>query len=185
MDNQNNGYGPLLVFLSQVLKNSLQNPPARDSSEAGMKGPEDGHVMEEERMAAGERVTAGEGDGGMAGREAGVVYFAEDETGCSWRKEERVELLAEFCREGCVMAKKYGHFLVGTGNRGTFLAIPGRFLLAEQPAGGVTGFTLWQPLTGGELHYDTLETMSETAAESVYGYWIGRLDPETLKISEV
>ena len=157
MDNRNNGYGPLLLFLSQMMNSARQNPSAQPADPAA----ED----------AAERETD--------------VYFAQDETGCAWRKEDRVDLLAEFCREGCAMARKYGHFLLGTGDAGTFLAVPGRFLLAEQPAGGATGFTLWQPLSGGELHYDTLENMTEEAAESVYGYWIGRLDPETLKISEV
>ena len=165
MDNQNRGYGPLMVFLSQVLKNTLQNPqsPPLQESENTEKQP---------NLPVGGEVPE-------------AVYFAEDETECRWRKEERVELLAEFCREGSGMAGKYGHFLLGTGNKGTFLAVPGRFLLAEQPAGGVTGFTLWQPLAGGELHYDSLDAMSESEAVSIYGYWIARLDPETLKITEV
>jgi len=96
-----------------------------------------------------------------------------------------VELLEAFCREGYAMARRHGHFLVGNGPSGSFIAIPGRFLLEEQPAGGVTGFTLWQPLAGGEELYDTLDNLSDTRAESVYGYWIARLNPETLKISEV
>ena len=30
-----------------------------------------------------------------------------------------------------------------------------------------------------------LKNMAENTAETVYGYWIARLDPETLKLSEV
>ena len=156
MDNRNNGYGPLLLFLSQMMNSARQNPSAQPDPAA-----ED----------AAERETD--------------VYFAQDETGCTWRRQENLQLLSQFCREGYAMARRHGHYLVGTGEKGAFLAIPGRFLLEEQPAGGVTGFTLWQPLNGGESHYDTLETMSENAAETVYGYWIARLNPETLKISEV
>ena len=159
MDNQNNGYGPLLLFLSQMMQTARQNPPDQPSPSA---------------------------EADSVPRESGEkVYFAQDETGCTWRRQENLQLLSQFCREGYAMARRHGHYLVGTGEKGAFLAIPGRFLLEEQPAGGVTGFTLWQPLNGGESHYDTLETMSENAAETVYGYWIARLNPETLKISEV
>ena len=157
MDNRNNGYGPLLLFLSQMMNSARQNPSAQPADPAG----EDSAARETD------------------------VYFAQDETGCTWRRQENLQLLSQFCREGYAMARRHGHYLVGTGEKGAFLAIPGRFLLEEQPAGGVTGFTLWQPLNGGESHYDTLETMSENAAETVYGYWIARLNPETLKISEV
>ena len=160
MDNRNNGYSPLLLLLGQLMKGigadgaSLQNPPAQETWQSG-----------ENR---------GQGD----------VYFRSDETESSWRREEKLELLVDFCREGFAMARKHGHFLIGSGPAGTFLAIPGRFLLSEQPAGGVTGFTLWQPLAGGEELYDSLEELSGTEAEEVYGYWIARMDPETLKLSE-
>ena len=113
------------------------------------------------------------------------VLFAEDETGAIWRKETNVELLDKFCREGLAQAKKHGHFLVGTGTGENFIAIPGRFLLEDQPAGGRTGFTLWQPLAGGETYYGHLEEMDEATAKQVYGYWIAALDSQTLEISEV
>ena len=154
MDNRNNGYGPLLLLLSQLMGAARQNPSAREPQEAPDQD-------------------SGEG-----------IYFAEDETKCQWRREEKVELLADFCREGYAMARRHGHFLVGSGAQGSFLAVPGRFLLEEQPAGGVTGFTLWQPLAGGEELYDSLDHLEKEAAETIYGYWIARLDPETLKLSE-
>ena len=165
MDNRNNGYGPLLLLLSQLMGGARQNPPVQAAADA-----------ETLQMAEGE----------IQGRaDAGSGYFAQDETECTWRREERVEMLADFCREGYAMARRHGHFLVGTGSRGSFLAIPGRFLLEEQPAGGVTGFTLWQPLAGGEELFDGLENLSENQARDVYGYWIAALDPDTLKLSEV
>lgn len=165
MDNRNNGYGPLLLLLSQLMGGARQNPPVQEVPDKKPMQPADGTLP--------------------AGDSSGSGYFAQDETGAAWRREERVELLTQFCREGYAMASRHGHFLVGTGNRGTYLAIPGRFLLEEQPAGGVTGFTLWQPLAGGEELFDTLENLSESQAREVYGYWIAGLDPDTLKLSEV
>jgi hypothetical protein len=154
MDNRNNGYGALLLLLSQLMGSSRQNPQPQNSVE----------------------------DAG--GATFGEVYFAQDETKSRWRREEKVELLAEFCREGYAMAKRHGHFLIGNGADGSFIGIPGRFLLEEQPAGGVTGFTLWQPLAGGEELYESLEDLDADAADTVYGYWIAGLDPETLKLKE-
>lgn len=112
-------------------------------------------------------------------------YFTVDETEADWHREDNTELLKQFCREGYAQAKKYGHFIVGTGNKGGFIGIPGRFLLEEQPAGGSTGFTLWQPLKGGEELYESLEEMDDEAAERIYGYWIAAVDSRTLAISEV
>lgn len=112
-------------------------------------------------------------------------YFGKDETESRWRREERVELLKAFCREGYPMASRHGHFLLGEGDLGSYIAIPGRFLLAEQPAGGTTGFTLWQPLKGGEIYYNRLEDMGQEEASMVYGYWIAAINPQTLEISEV
>ena len=111
-------------------------------------------------------------------------FFAADETGASWHRETDLELLKQFCREGYGQAARYGHFLIGTGEERNYIAVPGRFLLEEQPAGGRTGFTLWQPLRGGEELYSGLGDMDEATARLVYGYWIAALDSRTLEISE-
>lgn len=114
--------------------------------------------------------------------------FAFDETGCLWHRQENLELLRQFCPEGYEMAKKYGHFLIGKdkdGGERNCIAIPGRFLLAEQPAQGRTGFTLWQPLKGGEAFYEELSTLDSETTEILYGYWIAALDRQNLHISEV
>lgn len=111
--------------------------------------------------------------------------FTTDETASRWHKETDVEILKKFCPEGYEMAKKHGHFLVGKAMDGSYIGIPGRFLLKEQPAGGRTGFTLWQPLRGGEEMYGDLDTISEEEASLVYGYWIARVDERTLRLSEV
>ena len=110
--------------------------------------------------------------------------FSADEAEASWHREENIELLKQFCREGYAQAKKHGHFIVGTGSNGDFIGIPGRFLIEEQPAGGATGFTLWQPLAGGEYLYENLEKIDEETAMQVFGYWIAAIDSKTLKISE-
>ncbi len=111
-------------------------------------------------------------------------FFARDETGAIWHRESRIELLQSFCREGVAQAKRHGHFIIGTRGDANFIGIPGRFLIEEQPAGGKTGFTLWQPLKGGEEHYDNLEDIDEETAVAVYGYWIAELDGKTLQIRE-
>ena len=110
--------------------------------------------------------------------------FSADEAEASWHREENIELLKQFCREGYAQAKKHGHFIVGTGSNGDFIGIPGCFLIEEQPAGGATGFTLWQPLAGGEELYENLEKIDEETAMQVFGYWIAAIDSKTLKISE-
>ena len=110
-------------------------------------------------------------------------YFSMDETAASWHRQEDVEILKKFCREGYTQAKKHGHFIIGTGQRGDFIGIPGRFLI-EQPAGGATGFTLWQPLAGGDELYESLEKIDEETAKQVFGYWIAAIDSKTLRISE-
>lgn len=175
MDNRNNPYGTYLLYLlSQLMKGGAGLQPAGQTTGQNPSSP--ARAKAEELQNAEEAGPSGDD---------GKIYFGQDETGCSWRREERVDLLEKFCREGYFMAKKHGHFLIGQSREGSFIAIPGRFLLEEQPAGGVTGFTLWQPLAGGEGLYESLETMDEEAAHTVYGYWVARLDPKTLTISEV
>ena len=111
--------------------------------------------------------------------------FENDETGSEWHRQETLELLKKFCPEGYENACKYRHFIIGTSVGKNYIGIPGRFMLSEQPAQGSTGFTLWQPLRGGEWFYDDLESMCDEAAEYIYGYWIACLNAETLAISEV
>ncbi|MBS5334217.1 MAG: hypothetical protein KHY62_01695 [Firmicutes bacterium] len=119
----------------------------------------------------------------MKRRENGDI-FTVDETGSIWHRESDIEILKTFCREGYGMAKKHGHFIIGNSWGKSYIGIPGRFLLEDQPAGGKTGFTLWQPLKGGEEMYGNLETINSDTATMVYGYWIAQVDEKTLKIYE-
>lgn len=110
--------------------------------------------------------------------------FAYDETGSVWHRETKTELLRSFCPEGLELSEKYGHFIIGEANDGCYIGIPGRFLCAEQPAAGKSGFTLWQPIRGGERFYSSPDEMQDELADCIYGYWIAALDENTLKISE-
>lgn len=116
--------------------------------------------------------------------EKGRGVFSNDETKSKWHRQEDVDLLKTICPEGYMMAKKHKHFIIGNSITGDYIGIPGRFLLDEQPAGGKTGFTLWQPLKGGESHYESLEEIDKETANKIFGYWIARIDSKTLKISE-
>ncbi len=111
--------------------------------------------------------------------------FTKDETKSTWHREDNIELLRVFCPEGYGMAQRYSHFIIGNGTENDYIGIPGRFMLSEQPAGGKTGFTLWQPIRGGEEWYDELQHLDEEKAGFIYGYWIARIDGETLEICEV
>ena len=160
-----NQYGPYVMY---VLSQLLQKRQA-------MENVDDSGGAEACDRAAAQR-------GALPSAEQ---FFAADETGAVWHRENNLELLKQFCREGYALALRHGHFIIGSGAAGSFIGIPGRFLLEDQPAGGRTGFTLWQPLRGGEALYGGLEDMDETTAHSIYGYWIAALDSRTLEISEV
>ena len=151
----------IMYFLSQLLEKQRQMEKRKQPAETGAEKAPGGRTEETEE------------------------YFTCDETAAQWHKEKDVELLKQFCREGYAQAKKHGHFIIGTGKTGGFIGIPGRFLIEEQPAGGATGFTLWQPLKGGEALYESLDEMDEKAALQIYGYWIAAIDSRTLKVSEV
>ena len=103
MDNRNNPYGPYLLYLlSQMMKGGTGLPPIGQIT--GQNPPSPAPAKAEALQNAKETGPAEDG---------GRTYFGQDETGCSWRREERIDLLEKFCREGCFMARKHGHFLIG------------------------------------------------------------------------
>lgn len=174
-----NQYGPYVMY---VLSQLLQKRQAMEN------GDDSGGAEACDRAAAqrGALPAAGPGpEARAAALPSAEQFFAADETGAVWHREKNLELLKQFCREGYALALRHGHFIIGSGADGSFIGIPGRFLLEDQPAGGRTGFKLWQPLRGGEALYGGLEDMDETTAHSIYGYWIAALDSRTLEISEV
>lgn len=152
-----NQYGPyVMYFLSRLMQKQMEA--------AGSAEPQEQGCME---------------------NKAEENLFARDETHSRWHKETKIELLERFCPEGVEAAKKYGHFIIGQSAGGSFIGIPGRFLKEEQPQEGKSGFTLWQPIRGGEAFYEDLEELGDERADFLYGYWIAALDEKTLKISEV
>ena len=156
-------YGPYVMY---VLSQLLQKRRNEENSQSRERSQNSENLYKDENMQNSE-------------------IFSSDETGAAWHREENTEILKQFCREGYAQAKKHGHFIVGSGPNGNYIGIPGRFLIEEQPAGGATGFTLWQPLAGGEELYNNLEDMDEETLQRVFGYWIAAIDIVTLRISEV
>ena len=156
-------YGPYVMY---VLSQLLQKRRNEENTQSRERSQNSENLYKDENMQNSE-------------------IFSSDETGAAWHREENTEILKQFCREGYAQAKKHGHFIVGSGPNGNYIGIPGRFLIEEQPAGGATGFTLWQPLAGGEELYNNLEDMDEETLQRVFGYWIAAIDSVTLRISEV
>ena len=156
-------YGPYVMY---VLSQLLQKRRNEENSQSRERSQNSENLYKDENMQNSE-------------------IFSSDETGAAWHREENTEILKQFCREGYAQAKKHGHFIVGSWPNGNYIGIPGRFLIEEQPAGGATGFTLWQPLAGGEELYNNLEDMDEETLQRVFGYWIAAIDSVTLRISEV
>ena len=156
-------YGPYVMY---VLSQLLQKRRNEENSQSRERSQNSENLYKDENMQNSE-------------------IFSSDETGAAWHREENTEILKQFCREGYAQAKKHGHLIVGSGPNGNYIGIPGRFLIEEQPAGGATGFTLWQPLAGGEELYNNLEDMDEETLQRVFGYWIAAIDSVTLRISEV
>ena len=160
-----NQYGPyVMYFLSRLMQKQREAADINEADATGSAKPQE-----------------------QAGKESETEerLFARDETHSHWHKETKIELLESFCPEGAGLAKKYGHFIIGQSADGNFIGIPGRFLKEEQPAEGKTGFTLWQPIRGGEAFYEDLEELEDERADLLYGYWIAALNEKTLEISEV
>jgi hypothetical protein len=83
------------------------------------------------------------------------------------------------------LIEKYGHYLLGRRDDRYFVAIPGRFLRAEQPCREAGLFSLWQPVRGGEAFFDDLETLEGSLAEGIFGYWIGEVGPGGREIQPI
>lgn len=182
-----NQYGPyVMYFLSQLLQNQRKEAAGNHeavSAGARSAGPEANANAAGSAAGAGSGPAASQNDAAGSDRETAVFDF--DETGASWARQTDIDLLEKFCPEGVRQARKHGHFLIGQAGEESFVAIPGRFLKEDQPDGGRTGFTLWQPMKGGRCLYDELEDLEGEVADYLYGYWIARLDSRTLALSEV
>ena len=110
-------------------------------------------------------------------------FFSEkiDETGAEWRRLP-MEKLPDCARCYVEYVGKYGHFIIGRNKNRWFIGIPGRFLQEEKPGGGY--FTLWQPIRGGELFYESLESISEDMQNRIFGYWICGICPKGRRLKK-
>lgn len=108
-----------------------------------------------------------------------VKPFSKDYTGARWKKIMNIMNLPLVSPGAHYFASLYHHYLFGArpDDRGYassyFFGIPGRKLEAEQPDGGRSGFTYWQPMKGAE------------GQKNAYGYWIVEIDGQTGDIREV
>lgn len=105
-----------------------------------------------------------------------------DETGALWCRVSGDEKLPTPLYPYREWINKYGHYIIGKGERGYFAGIPGRFLQIEQPSGEGRLFSLWQPIRGGECFFSSLLELTGTLQEKIYGYWICGIDEKSGEI---
>lgn len=108
-----------------------------------------------------------------------VHPFESDRTKARWKKVVNVANLPLVSPGARHFAAQYRHYLFGArpGKDGKaerfYFGIPGRFLETEQPDGGRSGFTFWQPMRGTDRE------------KTAYGYWIVSVDARTGNIEDV
>ena len=180
-----NQYGPyVMYFLSQLLQKQRAGQGGAAMQGLSERAPEAAQQGEKAKETMQVQTEGGEQQP-EAALQALPGIFDADETGAVWHRQTQIALLAQFCPEGAAQAEKHGHFLIGQKGSESFVAVPGRFLRDEQPAGGATGFTLWQPIRGGAALYEDLAHLEDAVTDYLYGYWIARVNPDTLALSEV
>lgn len=119
-----------------------------------------------------------------------VTPFDKDKTVARWKKIVNITSLPLVSPGAHYFATQYHHFIFGAkaDEKGMatkfYFGIPGRFLDEEQPDGGKSGFTYWQPIRGADPVFEGYRK-GERASKSVYGYWIVAIDAKTGNIEEV
>ena len=180
-----NQYGPyVMYFLSQLLQKQRAGQGGAAMQGLSERAPEAAQQGEKAKETMQVQTEGGEQQPEAAPQALPGIFYA-DETGAFCHRQTQIALLAQFCPEGAAQAEKHGHFLIGQKGSESFVAVPGRFLRDEQPAGGATGFTLWQPIRGGAALYEDLAHLEDAVTDYLYGYWIARVNPDTLALSEV
>lgn len=120
-----------------------------------------------------------------------VAPFGKDKTGAQWKKISNVMNLPLVSPGAHYFASQYQHYLFGAkaDENGMaekyYFGIPGRFLAEEQPDGGRSGFTFWQPIRGAEVPSATGTPDRTVNRSSAYGYWILAVDGRTGDLEEV
>ncbi len=119
-----------------------------------------------------------------------VVPFDRDRTGAKWKKIVNITNLPLVSPGAHYFATQYRHYIFGAkpdeNGMATkfFFGIPGRFLDEEQPDGGKSGFTYWQPIRGADPVFEGYRK-GEHNSRNIYGYWIVAIDGKTGDIEEV
>lgn len=115
---------------------------------------------------------------------ADIRPFARDATSAHWKKVLEWADFPILSPGAEAPVKAYGHFLWGWNDTHYFLAVPGRFLPAEQPDGGKSGFAFWQPILGMEQIQQDISMPLQQRREQTYGYWIASISRRSGKIEE-
>lgn len=119
-----------------------------------------------------------------------VIPFDKDRTGAKWKKIVNISNLPLVSPGAHYFASRYRHYIFGAkpDENGIavkfFFGIPGRFLDEEQPDGGKSGFTYWQPIRGSDPVFEGYRK-GEQSNRNVYGYWIVAIDAKTGNIEDV
>lgn len=119
-----------------------------------------------------------------------VNPFDRDRTGARWKKIVNITNLPLVSPGAHYFATQYRHYIFGAkpDENGMaakfFFGIPGRFLDEEQPDGGKSGFTYWQPIRGADPVFEGYRK-GEHNNRNIYGYWIVAIDGKTGSIEEV
>lgn len=110
--------------------------------------------------------------------------FYHDSTSAHWKKVLDWSDFPILSPGSETPVKIYGHFLWGWNDTHYFVAVPGRFLPAEQPDSGRSGFTFWQPILGMEKIQQDTSLPLQQRRDQTYGYWIASISRRTGKIEE-
>lgn len=119
-----------------------------------------------------------------------VTPFERDKTGARWKKIVNITNLPLVSPGAHYFATQYRHYIFGAkpDENGVatrfYFGIPGRFLDEEQPDGGRSGFTYWQPIRGADPVFENYRK-GERSNRSAYGYWIVAVDGKTGNIEEI
>ncbi|HWQ79166.1 MAG TPA: hypothetical protein VN381_10140 [Anaerovoracaceae bacterium] len=119
-----------------------------------------------------------------------VTPFDRDRTGAKWKKMVNITNLPLVSPGAHYFATQYRHYIFGAkpdeNGMATqfFFGIPGRFLDEEQPDGGRSGFTYWQPIRGADPVFEGYRK-EDQSSRNAYGYWIVAIDGKTGNIEEV
>ncbi len=119
-----------------------------------------------------------------------VEPFERDKTGARWKKIVNITNLPLVSPGAHYFATQYRHYIFGAkpDEKGVatrfYFGIPGRFLDEEQPDGGRSGFTFWQPIRGADHATDSYHKGGRDN-RTAYGYWIVAVDGKTGCVEEV